>query len=60
MLKLLEKIMELADSANKFIAENKPWLLIKEQDKQVAVQEICSLGLNLFRILMIYLKPVLH
>jgi methionyl-tRNA synthetase len=57
--KAMRKIMDLADEANKFIAEQKPWLLIKEKKHEVLVQEICSLGLNLFRVLMTYLKPVL-
>ncbi len=55
----LRSIMELADKANQFIDAQKPWQLIKEADKQQQVQAICSLGINLFRVLMIYLKPVL-
>jgi methionyl-tRNA synthetase len=51
--------MELADQINKYIDQQKPWILIKDQTNQVLVQEICSLGLNLFKILMIYLQPVL-
>ena len=55
----IRHIMALADKANRYIDEKKPWLLIKQADKQQEVQAICSLGINLFRILMIYLKPVL-
>lgn len=55
----IRKIMALADRANQYIDEQKPWALIKNADAQVQVQAICSLGLNLFRVLMIYLKPVL-
>lgn len=52
-------IMTLADRANQYIDEQKPWLLIKDENKQKQVQDVCSMGINLFRILMIYLKPVL-
>ncbi len=57
--KAMREIMALADLANKFIDSQKPWVLIKELDKASLVQEVCSLGLNLFRVLMTYLKPVL-
>ena len=52
-------IMECADKVNKFIDNNKPWVLAKNPDRIADVQAICSLGLNLFRILMTYLKPIL-
>ena len=52
-------IMELADQANQMIDTEKPWLLVKNSDSIQHAHEVCSLGLNLFRILMIYLKPVL-
>lgn len=55
----LRDIMALADRANQYIDEKKPWALIKEASKQQEVQDICSLGINLFRVLMIYLKPIL-
>lgn len=57
--KAMREIMALADKVNEYIAIKEPWQLIKEDGKQQEVQEICSLGINLFRILMIYLKPVL-
>lgn len=57
--KAVRSIMELADLANQYIDEQKPWVLIKESDKQAEVQQICSLGLNMFRALIIYLKPIL-
>jgi methionyl-tRNA synthetase len=57
--KAIRMIMDLADQINKYIDEQKPWLLIKDQAKQTLVQEICTLGLNLFKILMTYLQPVL-
>lgn len=55
----VRQIMALADQANQYIDEAKPWVLIKDPDRQTEVQEICSLGLNLFRNLMVYLKPIL-
>jgi methionyl-tRNA synthetase len=55
----IRHIMALADSANQYIDEKKPWALIKEPNKAQEVQAICSMGINLFRVLMIYLKPVL-
>ena len=55
----IRQIMALADRANQYIDEKKPWTLIKNPTHQEEVQEICSMGINFFRILMIYLKPVL-
>lgn len=52
-------IMSLADQANQYIAEAEPWVLAKQEGMEQKVQDICTMGLNLFRILMIYLKPVL-
>jgi len=56
--KAMRKIGSLADRANQYIAENAPWQMIKEDGKRDEVQRVCSLGINLFRVLMIYLKPV--
>lgn len=55
----IREIMKLADEANRYIDDKKPWVLAKSEDAQALAQDVCSLGLNLFRILMIYLKPVL-
>ena len=52
-------IMSLADRANQYIDLRKPWTLAKHADKAAEVQSICTQGLNLFRVLMIYLQPVL-
>ena len=52
-------IMAEADSINEYIAASEPWKLNKDKEKKQEVQDICSLGINLFRILMIYLKPIL-
>ncbi|HET8708377.1 MAG TPA: methionine--tRNA ligase, partial [Pseudomonadales bacterium] len=55
----VREIMALADKANQYIDEKKPWALAKEAGKDAEVQAVCSVGLNLFRLLMLYLKPVL-
>ncbi len=52
-------IMALADKANQYIDHHKPWALAKEEGREDEVQAICTQGLNLFRILAIYLKPIL-
>jgi len=57
--KAMREIMALADQANQFIAEEAPWQLIKSDDTRERAHQVCSDGLNLFRLLMIYLKPVL-
>ncbi|MBE0378734.1 methionine--tRNA ligase [Pseudoalteromonas prydzensis] len=55
----IREIMALADKANQFIDTAAPWVLIKDEAKQEEAHQVCSLGLNLFRVLMTYLKPVL-
>jgi len=55
----MREIMALADRANAWIADKAPWALAKQDGKQAEVQEICALGVNLFRQLVIFLKPVL-
>ncbi|MBE0509868.1 MAG: methionine--tRNA ligase [Gammaproteobacteria bacterium] len=55
----MRQIMALADKANQYIDEKKPWVLAKEDGKDAEVQAVCSTGLNLFMILTAYLKPVL-
>jgi methionyl-tRNA synthetase len=55
----MRKIMNLADKANQYVDAAEPWVLIKQQDKRNEVQAICTQGLNLFRQLAVYLKPVL-
>ena len=54
----MRAIMSLSDQANRYLDKEKPWILAKDVAKKEQVQEICTMGLNLFRILMIYLKPV--
>ncbi|WP_431145956.1 methionine--tRNA ligase [Pseudomonas alvandae] len=55
----MREIMALADRANAWIADKAPWSLAKQEGKQDEVQAICALGINLFRQLVIFLKPVL-
>ncbi|AHF01476.1 methionyl-tRNA synthetase [Thiomicrospira aerophila AL3] len=55
----MREIMALADKANEYIAETAPWVLAKQEGKDAELHESVSLGLNLFRVLMIYLAPVL-
>ena len=55
----IREIMTLADKANQYIDEKKPWALAKDPNHAQAVHDICSVGLNLFRQLVIYLAPVL-
>ncbi|MCL1066979.1 methionine--tRNA ligase [Shewanella olleyana] len=57
--KAMREIMALADLANAYVAEAAPWQLIKQEDKQEEAHQVCSNALNLFRILVTYLKPVL-
>ncbi|MFI4962270.1 MAG: methionine--tRNA ligase [Legionellales bacterium] len=52
-------IMDCADKVNQYIDAHKPWVLAKEEGRQSEVHDICSMGINLFRILITYLKPVL-
>ncbi len=57
--KAIREIMAQADAANEYIAAKEPWKLNKDETQQQKVQDICSLGINLFRLLLTYLKPVL-
>lgn len=57
--KAVRLIMECAEKVNQYIDSNKPWVLIKDEQQVAKVQAICTLGLNLFRILIVYLKPIL-
>ncbi|MEE9327766.1 MAG: methionine--tRNA ligase [Cocleimonas sp.] len=57
--KAMREIMALADLANQYVDEKQPWVLIKDEQRQQEVQDICSQGINMFRALMVFLKPVL-
>ncbi len=54
----MREIMALADEANQYINDKAPWVLAKE-GHQFAALDVCTMGINLFRVLMIYLQPVL-
>ena len=55
----MREIMALADQANEYIADTAPWVLAKEEGKEKDLHESVSLGINLFRVLMSYLAPVI-
>ena len=55
----MRDIIALADRANQYIDEKKPWAMAKDEARAAEVQAVCSVGINLFRILATYLKPVL-
>lgn len=55
----MREIMALADKANQYIDEQKPWVVAKQAGEDETLHAICSLGINLFRVLIAYLKPVL-
>ena len=55
----MREIIALADRVNQYIDEKKPWVLAKEEGRDQEVQDACSVGINCFRVLMTYLKPVL-
>ncbi len=57
--KAIREIVALADRANQYIDQRKPWVLAKEEGREQDVLDACSVGINLFRVLMTYLKPVL-
>ncbi len=55
----MREIMAIADKANQYIDTAEPWVLAKQEDKQQEVQDCCSMGINLFRVICTYLAPVL-
>ncbi len=55
----IREIMALADLANRYVDEQAPWVVAKQEGRDADLQAICSMGINLFRVLMTYLKPVL-
>jgi methionyl-tRNA synthetase len=57
--KAMRNVMALADKANRYIEQQKPWLMAKDPAQLPQVQAVCTQGLNLFRTLMIFLTPVL-
>ncbi|MEM6915527.1 MAG: methionine--tRNA ligase [Verrucomicrobiota bacterium] len=57
--KAMRMIIELADQANPYVESHAPWELRKDESKAQELQDVCSVALNLFRTLVIYLAPVL-
>jgi methionyl-tRNA synthetase len=57
--KAMRLIMSLADPANKYVEDREPWKLKKDPARQAELQQICTVALNLFRQLVVYLAPVL-
>ncbi|MDH5694561.1 MAG: methionine--tRNA ligase, partial [Gammaproteobacteria bacterium] len=55
----MREVMALADLANQYIDERQPWVVAKDESRAEELHIICTMGINLFRILLIYLKPVL-
>jgi methionyl-tRNA synthetase len=55
----VRQIMALADEANEYVNEHKPWELAKDENQLPRVHEVCTTSINLFRLLSIYLKPIL-
>jgi methionyl-tRNA synthetase len=57
--KALRTVMEFADRVNAFVDEHKPWDMAKDPERAADLQRICSIILEAFRLLTLYLKPVL-
>jgi len=55
----MREIMALADKANQYIDDHKPWVIAKQENSDDELQAICTMGINCFRLLILYLKPVL-
>jgi len=55
----MRRIMALADRANQYVNDRQPWVIARESGRDAELQAICTTALNLFRILTVYLKPVL-
>jgi methionyl-tRNA synthetase len=56
--KAIKIIMALADNANQYISDMEPWQAIKDENRQSEVHQVCSTGINLFRVLITWLSPV--
>ncbi|WP_456377556.1 methionine--tRNA ligase [Thiolapillus sp.] len=55
----VREIMALADKANQYIDEKQPWVVAKEEGREQELQDICSMGINLFKVLITWLRPIL-
>ncbi len=57
--KAMREVMALADLANQYIDEHKPWIMAKQDGQEKALHDVCSMAINLFCVLVTYLKPVI-
>lgn len=57
--KAMREIMELADLANEYVSRKEPWAMMKNAGNEQAVNDVCSLAVNLFKVITTYLAPVL-
>ncbi|WP_338494460.1 methionine--tRNA ligase [Erwinia aphidicola] len=55
----IREIMALADVANRYVDEQAPWVVAKQEGRDADLQAICSMGINMFSVLMTWLKPVM-
>lgn len=55
----IRDIMALADEANRYVDEKAPWVMAKQEGQEAELSAVCSTTINLFRVLMTYLKPVM-
>jgi methionyl-tRNA synthetase len=58
LARVVREVMQLADRANLYIDQQKPWLMAKDPARAAEVQGVCTQGINLFRLLVLYLKPI--
>lgn len=56
---VVKESMKLLDIANQYINKKKPWAIIINKNNLIELQKICTIGINFFRIVMIFLKPIL-
>lgn len=56
--RVIRKVIWLTDQANRYIDEASPWTIAKQNNYNQKLQSICSMGIELFRVLLIYLKPI--
>jgi len=59
LARVVREVMLLTDRANLYIDQQKPWLMAKDPARAAEVQAVCTQGLNLFRVLCVYLKPIM-
>ena len=57
--KAVREVMRLADLANEYVNDQAPWVLAKQGGQEAKLHEVCTVSLNLFRLLTLYLKPIL-